>query len=220
MERECLLAAVELFDKYAASGHAPSSINLGGLITLLVPRRTTIEIAELPASPPPSAPAALPPPPPVERYVHPELRALQSKGSNSKFVRWAIGRLHHDYTSRDIAALLEREGHLMTSAEISVVLTRFKRSREIEEIRIGTGRTPAVFRKVTNAGPWKRLPPLPSLRAQFRQHSPFGLILPSPHPHRLPRHQTGRHHRRAHQKPREADCSSPRDREKHRFDSR
>ena len=146
MERECLLAAVELFEKYAASGHAPSSINLGGLVSMLVPGRTTIELKELPAPPPPPAPAALPPVPRVERYVHPELRALQYNGSNSKYVRWAIARLDHDYTSRDIAALLEGEGHLMTSAEISVVLSRFKRRGEIEEIRPGTGRTPAVFR--------------------------------------------------------------------------
>ena len=58
-----------------------------------------------------------------------------------------------DYTLTDIAALLRREGYPMGSAEISVVLTRLKGRGEIEEIRRGGGRTPAVFRKPESPAP-------------------------------------------------------------------
>ncbi len=76
MDRECLLAALDVVEKYAARGHSPNSMQLGNLVAALLPSRPVVELKELPASPPPPAPAALPPMPPVERYVHPELKAL------------------------------------------------------------------------------------------------------------------------------------------------
>jgi hypothetical protein len=145
MERECLLAAVQLFEKYAASGHAPSTIDLGGLLSTPVSGRPTIELEKLPASPPPPAPAALPPPPPVERYLHPELKAMSYR-SNAALVRWAIGRMTADYSSHDIAAMLEREGEALPISSISTVLYRMKIGREIEEIQRGEGPHPAIMR--------------------------------------------------------------------------
>ncbi len=58
-----------------------------------------------------------------------------------------------DYSLRDIAALLEREGAPIDSPEISVVLTRLKARGEIEEIRPSAGPHPALFRKPENLTP-------------------------------------------------------------------
>lgn len=66
-------------------------------------------------------------------------------------MRWATRRMTADYTLRDLGTLLRQEGYFLTSAEISVVLTRLKGRGEIEEIKPGQGRTPAVFRKPTVA---------------------------------------------------------------------
>ncbi|HEY1583783.1 MAG TPA: hypothetical protein VGF73_11865, partial [Chthoniobacterales bacterium] len=67
MERECLLAAFNVVEKYAASGQAPDAIHLGSLVSGLLPSRTALELKEAarsavpaPASLPPPAPAALP----------------------------------------------------------------------------------------------------------------------------------------------------------------
>jgi hypothetical protein len=154
-ERECLLAAVELFEKYAASGQAPRSINLGGLLSTLVPDRACIELKELPALPTPPVPVALPPPPPVERYVHPDLKPLinYSHGRNGRVVWWAIERMTEDYSLHDVAALLEREGAPLANPHISVVLTRLKNRGEIEEVKQSAGPHPAVFRKPENPIP-------------------------------------------------------------------
>jgi hypothetical protein len=148
MERECLLAALEIFEKYAASGHIPQSMQLGSLVSKFVPSRPA-DLKELPSShAPPPAPVALPPKPPVERYIHPELKhwSFQGHGANTNLVRWAIQRMTGDYSLHDIAALLEREGRGLFPADISVVLTRLKRRGEIEEITRSAGPKPAVFR--------------------------------------------------------------------------
>jgi hypothetical protein len=81
-------------------------------------------------------------------YVHPELEPLiDCLGSNGKLVSWAIQRMTEDYTIRDIAALLKREGaSWMSSAQLSVVLTRMKTQGEIEQITPGRGRRAAIFR--------------------------------------------------------------------------
>ena len=68
-----------------------------------------------------------------------------------QYVKWAIQRMTDDYSLRDIAALLEREGRPMGGSEISVVLTRMKCRGEIQEITRGHGPIPAVFRKPENA---------------------------------------------------------------------
>ena len=154
MERECLLAALGVFEKYAASGHTPRSMEFGSLVSALLPPMSTASAPERAALPAPAPPALPPPPPaaPVKHYVHPELHALLNRhGVNGLAVRWAIQRMTDDYTPRDLGALLQREGWIMSSAEISVVMTRLKRRGAVEEIRSGQGRTPAVFRKPTTA---------------------------------------------------------------------
>jgi hypothetical protein len=154
MERECLLAALDVVEKYAASGHGPNSMRLGNLLSALLPSRPTAEVKELPmpaapaAASPPSAPTALPPPPPVERYVHPELRAIVEHWNvnHTKIVEWAVAQMTEDYSLHDLSALLRREGYSLRNAEISVVLSRLKARGEIEEIKPGAGPLPAVFR--------------------------------------------------------------------------
>ena len=142
-------AAVAVFEKYATSGVAPDSINLGGLLSSLVPGRPAIEMKELKEYTPAPAPAALPPVPPPERYVHPELKdwGFKAHGAQTNLVRWAIARMPDDYSSQDIVALLKREGEWLQAPEVSVVLTRMKRRGEIEEIRRSAGPHPALFRK-------------------------------------------------------------------------
>jgi hypothetical protein len=164
VERECLLAAFDVMQRYMAQRGGPVSMELGSLVSGFTLGRP-LTATKNPIALPPAAPTALPAPPPVERYVHPELRALSINATNSKFVRWAIQRMTCDYTLRDIAALLEREGLIMAPAEISVVLTRFKMRGEIEEIRPGGGRTPALFRKVTNAGSSEQITGGPAIPA-------------------------------------------------------
>jgi hypothetical protein len=165
MERECLLAAFDVVEKYAASGHRPKSMQLGSLLSALLPSRPAVELKELstsatPTSLPPPARAALPPTPPVERYVHPELKALRYNlhGRNSNLVRWAIQRMKEDYSLHDIGAMLEREGAPVRPPEISVVLTRLKARGEIEEIKRSAGPHPAIFRKVESATPFPANP--------------------------------------------------------------
>jgi len=151
VERECLLAAFDVMQRYMAQRGGPMSMELGSLFSGLGLTRPPTATKD-PIALPPAAPTALPAPPPVERYLHPELKAMRHMhGINGKNVSWAIRQITCDYTLRDIAALLEREGLIMAPAEISVVLTRLKQRGEIEEIRAGGGRTPALFRKVTNA---------------------------------------------------------------------
>ena len=84
--------------------------------------------------------------------INPELYALRSDyGGNGNAVWWAIQQMTEDYSLRDIAGLLEREGSAMRSAEISVVLTRMKKRGQIEEIKWGRGRRGSVYRKPAGA---------------------------------------------------------------------
>lgn len=141
VERECLLAAFKILRGYAANGQGPKSMELGSLVSALLPSTSDVSSKGLGAPPPP-------PPAPVTRYMHPELRAIGTGyGNNGPIVWWAIQRMTHDYSLRDIAALLEREGSWIKSSEISVVLTRFKRRGKIKEIERGHGPIPAVYRK-------------------------------------------------------------------------
>ena len=154
VERECLLAAFKVLHGHVANGQGPKSLEIGSLISALIPSCSAVALpeqtAELPAAPPP----ALPPPPPPKRYIHPELEAIGSRfGNGTKIVRWAIQRMTDDYSLRDIAALLKREGYPMKPAEISVVLTRLKSRAEIEEIKRASGPIPAIFRKPENRIP-------------------------------------------------------------------
>ena len=150
VERECLLAAFKVLHGYFANGQGPKSLELGPLVSVLalsppavaLPERT----AELPAPPPP--------PPPPAPYIHPELTAIGFRfGNGTKIVRWAIRRMTGDYSLRDVADLLKREGCLMRPSEISVVLTRLKSRGEIEEITAGKGRRAAIFRKPASTIP-------------------------------------------------------------------
>jgi hypothetical protein len=151
MERECLLAAFDVVEKYAASGHRPNSMQLGRLVSALLPARPAVELKELADTPP--QPAALPPKPPVERYMHPELKAFPHNmhGRKTGLVRWAIQRMTDDYSQHDIGAILEREGAPVQPPGISVVLTRLKARGEIEEAKPSAGPHPALFRKPKNA---------------------------------------------------------------------
>ena len=147
LERECLLAALEVLQKHAAPSRGSKTIDIGALFPALLAnpkaisstrRLTLLE----------SAPVALPPPPPPEPYIHPELKQLGTwHGSNTMAVQWAIDRLTSDYTLKDIHALLKREGRPLQSAEISVILSRLKTRGPIVDIRPGNGRKPSIFRK-------------------------------------------------------------------------
>ena len=130
-ERERLLFAYQLIraDRVTPSGLAP-----------------VLALPPAAAGQPPAAPVNQPAP--VAPKINPALHALRSGyGGNGKAVWWAIQQMTEDYSLRDIAALLKREGWAIRSAEISVVLTRLKTRREIEEIQAGRGRRATVYRK-------------------------------------------------------------------------
>ena len=148
MDRECLLAALDVYDKYAANGNPPVSMQLSNLVAGLLPSRPAVEFKELPASPAPPAPGALPSTPPVERYVHPELTHSQfsGHGSTAALVGWAVERMASDFSLNDVDTMLKREGKPISRPAISVVLTRLKRRGEIEEIQSAAGPYPAVYR--------------------------------------------------------------------------
>ncbi|MEP6810116.1 MAG: hypothetical protein ABI992_07720 [Chthoniobacterales bacterium] len=63
MERECLLAAFEMVQRYAANGHAPSPTQLGALVSTL----TFAPAGAVPAQPP----LVLPPPPAPSSALRP-----------------------------------------------------------------------------------------------------------------------------------------------------
>ncbi|HEY3664084.1 MAG TPA: hypothetical protein VGL24_13100 [Chthoniobacterales bacterium] len=156
MERECLLAALDVVEKYTGQGYGPNSMQFGRLVSALLPSRPAVETKELltsaapvTASLPPPVPAALPPKPPVERYIHPELKhwRFSGHGAIANLVRWAIQRMTEDFSLHHIASMLEREGHPLHSPDISVVLTRLKGRGEIEEVKPAAGPYPAVFAK-------------------------------------------------------------------------
>ena len=152
MERECFLSALDIMENYATRGHIPQSMELGKMLSPLFSSHASVEVKELPASATPlpaPVPVALPAKPPEKPYVHPELLAVADcRGTNGKIVSWAIERMTEDYTIRDVAALLKREGAAkwMSSAQLSVVLTRMKTRGQIEQITPGRGRRPAIFR--------------------------------------------------------------------------
>jgi hypothetical protein len=147
MEREGLLAAFDVVEKYAASGHAPRPMDLGNLVTAIVPSRSVADLKQPAVSLLPAAPAALPPRPPEPPYIHPELAEIGRYGATHvQYVRWALERMTDDFTVRDIAALLKREGHVMKTSEISVVLTRMKSRGAIKEITRSHGPKPALGR--------------------------------------------------------------------------
>lgn len=150
MERECILAALEVLHRHAAGGRSSKTIEVSTFLPALLtfPGSTPIDSAPIEVP----KPAALPPPPPPERYIHPELKEIGYwQGRNTRLVQWAIRQLPGEFTIKDIFALLEKEGGRLESPEISVVLSRLKQRKEIVEIREGRGRTPAVFRNPSAA---------------------------------------------------------------------
>ncbi|HEX3966356.1 MAG TPA: hypothetical protein VHW70_00185 [Edaphobacter sp.] len=155
IERECMLAALDVVHKHAASGRGPLPIDLGFLLPAVASNTfpcATKELAPVTTTP---EPPALPPPAPPERYVHPELKEL-TRGdcsSDTQIVRWAIGQMTRDYTLHHLAALLEREGAPRATSKISVVLSRLKARGEIEQIQSGQGPIPALFRRPEIARP-------------------------------------------------------------------
>lgn len=151
LERECLLATLDVLRKHVAASGGSKTIDLATLFPGWPSEREatppTRQVTLLEA-----APQALPPPPPPEPYMHPELKKIGSwHGANTMRVEWAIARLTGDYTLQDIQALLAREGRRLEGAEISVILSRLKQRGKIEEIRCGIGRKPSIFRKPPEA---------------------------------------------------------------------
>ncbi len=154
MERECLLAALNVLHGYAADGKDSKTIELGLLGSALLSPGAAASLFSAPAVFAPAMPASLPATPPPKPYIHPELETLKPGfGINGALVRWAIQNMKKDYTLRDIEELLAREGRPLGAPKISVVLTRMKARGEIEEIKSGNGRTPAVFRAPASATP-------------------------------------------------------------------
>jgi hypothetical protein len=152
LERECLLATLDVLRKHVAASGGAQTIDLGTLFPGWTPERDAAapvrQVTLLEA-----APQALPPPPPPEPCIHPELKKIGDwHGAKTEMIQWAIARLTGDYTLQDIQALLAREGRPITGAEISVVLSRLKNRRKIVEIRPGRGRQPAIFRKPPAVG--------------------------------------------------------------------
>ena len=147
LERECLLATLEVLRKHVAASGGSKTIDLGNLFPVWLPGQEAASPARQ-VTLLESAPVALPPPPPAP-YLHPDLEKIgyQRHGATSMVVQWAIEQLTGDYTLQDIQALLTREGRHVKSAEISVVLSRLKRRGKINEIRCGIGRKPSIFRK-------------------------------------------------------------------------
>jgi hypothetical protein len=147
-ERERMLAAYQLL-RADTVNHQSWELSEAPIVAAVAPPATGASNVRPPESS--YAPAPINPPAPLARKINPVLAALQLKhGGNGRAVWWAIKQMTGDYTLRDIRALLEREGCQMPHAEISVVLTRLKQRGEIEEIRPGGGRTPAVYRKPDN----------------------------------------------------------------------
>ena len=147
LERECLLAALEVLHKHACADRATRPIDVGAFLPALLGSASVA----LPATQVPlleSGPVPAPQLPRPEPYMHPELKGFWNRhGGYTATVLWAINRLSGDYTLNDIHALLAREGRPLEKSEISVILTRLKRQHKIVEIRPGNGRKPAVFRK-------------------------------------------------------------------------
>ena len=147
LERECLLAALNVLHKHACGDRTTRPIDVSAFLpALLGSPRAALPAKEVPLLE--SAPVPAPRPPLPEPYIHPELKGFWNRhGGSTATVLWAINRLSGDYTLNDIHALVAREGRLLQKAEISVILTRLKRQRKIVEIRPGNGRKPAVFHK-------------------------------------------------------------------------
>ncbi len=153
MERECALAALHVIQTHTTSGRGPKEINLGAFVSGLFAGAPKTAVAQLAAPTAPAA-AALPPPPPPKRYIHAELEELGRFGAfHTEYVRWAITRMTTDYSLHDLEKLLRREGYVLSTAQISVVLTRLKKRGEIEEIAMSYGPNPARFRGPHNTPP-------------------------------------------------------------------
>jgi hypothetical protein len=152
-ERECLLAALKVLRGYAEQGDTPASTEGDTLIPIPFPFTFQLAWKELDAplqAAPETPPAPMRPPP----YMHPELKAIGGvNGSSRMVVEWAISRMTDDYTVRDLAALLIREGRPMQSDHISLILARMKNRGEIEQLKPSSGATPAVYRKAADANP-------------------------------------------------------------------
>jgi hypothetical protein len=151
LERECLLAATRVLRGHMKGKPGSTSVEVG-MLGSLVATPTAVALPKesielLLDDSTPTAAAPLPAPPRVERYMHPELKAIGTCfGCTSEAVYWAVQRMTADYTVRDILALLRREGYRITSAQASTVLLRMKARNEIECIRSIYG-SPCVFRK-------------------------------------------------------------------------
>lgn len=146
VERECVLAALDVLHNYAASAESPGSFDLGPLASMfLYPAR---ELPVRPASLPAPAPPSLPPPSRPKPEMDPELeQLLKHNRTNVAIVRWAMQRVPEEFSLPDIRKALERQGYRLKGPEISVVLTRLKSRGEIEEIKRARGPIAAIFRK-------------------------------------------------------------------------
>jgi hypothetical protein len=151
-ERECLLAAVGVLKGYAEKGTSLKTIELGALGRALV-GESAPHVLLLPETSPEKAGGATPTPvapalPRPKPYIHPELAPFeQFHGGTTEAVWWAIQRMTHDYSVRDIHALLKREGFPIDGAQTSVVLTRMRRQGKIVEVKASYGPRGAIYRK-------------------------------------------------------------------------
>ena len=152
LERECVLAALDVLHKHACGDRSTRPIDVGAFLPALL-RSASVA---LPATQVPlleSGPVQAPQLPRPEPYMHHELKGFWNRhGGYTATVLWAINRLSGDYTLNDIHALLAQEGRPLQKSEISVILTRLKRQRKIVEIQRGNGRKPAVFHKPQVSG--------------------------------------------------------------------
>jgi hypothetical protein len=150
LECQCHLAAIRVLRAHLKNKPATKWVELGTLASVVAaPTPTALpkEAIELFLENSTPTPAPLSAPPRVERYMHPELKAIGTRfGCTSEAVYWAVQRMTADYTVRDILALLRREGYRITSAQASTVLLRMRDRKEIEQDR--SSREPlCVFRK-------------------------------------------------------------------------
>src|SRR5258708_37876654 len=76
----------------------------------------------------PNEPAVVSPPSDDKTYGH-----------TTNLVRWAISNMKSDYTIRTLRVFLRDHGRPLSTSAIAIVLSRFKRTREITEIRRGSG---------------------------------------------------------------------------------
>jgi hypothetical protein len=160
-EKQCLLDAYRTLRAHvtqareAATAPAPTGHSSLAAAALVAPaaNASLVSSPSVAAAAPESTPAPVPQPRP---YINKELEKVRRLGGGTTgVVKWAIARMTNDYSVGDIVALLDGEDYRISSSEVSVVLTRLKQRREIEQIHKGRGRNGTIFRKPENPVPFQ-----------------------------------------------------------------